>query len=332
MHPVSGAAKKVTPLLTAHEAREIVTGAIKAHFARVRGRVPEFVAQTYAWAPALRLNARGLGYDIARAPLNAMLVLPHLGLRLAAAGFNRMGRPQTADWLNSRPLFLKTDVAREIEWRVWTELLELPYRDQGRVSAYDGLAHEILSHPRLRDRLLEAERAYGRHATPDAMKTRLNQAFAAYGESRAAAAEVASAFACLGVGAALIGKFTPSVLTLGPALANLVANQVAAAGGGTVTAAWLGMAPVKAGLVTTGAVTAAAWVAAAAAAAVSGAVTDPLQHHLGLHERRLLGMIDTIELALLGDTQAKFSPHDHYAGRLIDLADILTAAWRLAPR
>jgi hypothetical protein len=165
-----------------------------------------------------------------------------------------------------------------------------------------------------------------------ALKERLSQAFAAYGESRAASAEVASAFACLGAGAALLGQFTPSVLTLGPALSNLVAAKVAAATGGSLSALWLGVVPIKAGAATTVAVTAAAYLAAAAATAVSGAVTDPVQRHLGLHGRRLHGMVDAIELALLGDTQAKFTPHDHYAGRLIDLADVLTAAWRLAPR
>jgi hypothetical protein len=326
------AAKGVTAVLSPSEARQIVTQAIRAHFQKVRSRIPAFVDRTYGWIPALKINARGLGKDMVRAPLNAALVLPHFGLRLAARGFARAGRDRTAQWLNTRQLFLKTDVAREIEWRVWTELLELPYRDGGRVSAHDGLAAEILSHPCLRERLIEAERAYGRHVSEDALKDRLAQAFVAYGESRAAAAEVASAFACLGAGAALLGQFTPSILTLGPALANLVATKVAAAGGGTLTALWLGIVPVKAGAATTVAVTAGAYLAAAAATAVSGAATDPIQRHLGLHERRLHGMVDAIELALLGDTQAKFTPHDHYAGRLIDLADVLTAAWRLVPR
>jgi hypothetical protein len=328
----SHAIQGVTPVLTAADARNIVSEAIRAHFTKVRGRIPAFVDRTYAWAPALKVNAKGLGYDMARAPLNAALVLPHFGLRMAALGFARAGRHDTAGWLSSRQLFLKTDVAREIEWRVWTELLELPYRDAGKVSTHDGLAAEILGHPRLRSRLVEAERAYGRHVDDAALKDRLAQAFTAYGESRAAAAEVASAFACLGVGAALLGKFTPSVLTLGPALSNFVASQVAGASGSVLTALWLGVAPVKASAATTAAVTAGAYLAAAAATAVSGAVTDPIQRHLGLHQRRLQGMVDAIELALLGDTQAKFTPHDHYAGRLIDLADVLTAAWRLVPR
>jgi hypothetical protein len=326
------AAKGLEPLLTKAEADAIVREAVRTHFAGVRGRIPGFVAQHYSWTGAARLNRLGLGLDMARAPLNAALVLPHAGLRLAAWAFERSGDGGTADWLRSRPLFLKTDVAREIEWRIWTQLLELPYRDGDRVSARDGLAEAILRHPRLQSRLLEAERAYGRHIRTGALQERLRQAFAAHGESRAAAAEVASAFACLGAGAALTAKFTPSVLTLGPALADMVAAKVAAAQGGMLTALWLGIVPVKAGTAATVAATAATLVATAAATALSGAVTDPVQRLLGLHHRRLMAMTDTIELALLGDAQARFVVHDHYAGRVIDLADVLTAAWRLAYR
>jgi hypothetical protein len=35
---------------------------------------------------------------------------------------------------------------------------------------------------------------------------------------------------------------------------------------------------------------------------------------------------------LSGDSQARLMPHDHYAGRIIDLVDALTAAWRFVPR
>jgi hypothetical protein len=198
-----------------------------------------------------------------------------------------------------------------------------------RVSTYDGLATAILEHPELKLRAREAERAYGKHMNEAALRERLAQTFTAHGESRAASAEVASAVACLGAGAALLGQFTPSILTLGPALANFVAAKAAA--GGPLAALWLG-APVKAGAATTVAVTAGAYLAAAAATAVSGAVTDPIQRHLGLHQRRLHGMVDTIEAALMGDGQARMMPHDHYAGRIIDLVDALTAVWRLAPR
>jgi hypothetical protein len=316
--------------LSRAQAHAIVQDAVRAHFQAVRDRIPKFVDDNYGWLPALRLNARGLGRDMARAPLNAALVLPHFGMRLAALGLRRVGRTETADWLITRELFLKTDVGREIEWRIWTQLLELPYRHDGRVSTYDGLAKAILTHPGLQAHVTGAERSYGKHVNEVALKERLAGAFSALGESRAAAAEVASAFACLGAGAALLGKFTPSILTLGPALANVIAAN--AASGGPLAALWLGAVPVKAGAMATAGATAGAFVATAAATAVSGALTDPIQRHLGLHHRRLSGMVDTIEATLSGDSQARLMPHDHYAGRIIDLVDALTAAWRFVPR
>ncbi|HAH10191.1 MAG TPA: hypothetical protein DCL54_14745 [Alphaproteobacteria bacterium] len=323
---------EMTPYLSAEDARQIITGAIRSHFARVRARVPAFVEQNYALLPALRLNAKGIGRDMLRAPLNAALVLPHFGLRLSAMGFAKAGRHETANWLRSRPLFLRTDVAREVEWRIWTQLLQLPYRDGARVSTHDALAQAILAAPELRDRLDTAEAAYRQSASAAAMEARLASNFRSYGESRAAAAEVASATACLSAGAALLGKFTPSVLTLGPALAELLAAKVATGNGGLLTAVWLGLVPAKAGAVATVAVSAATLAAVAAATAVSGAVTDPVQKALGLHQRRLIAMIDAIERSMLGDSEAVFVARDHYAGRLIDLVDALTAAWRLLPR
>jgi hypothetical protein len=318
--------------LTREEARRIVSEAVSRHFIAVRARIPEFVDRTFAWAPAWRINRLGVSGDLIRAPLNAALVLPHFGLRLSAAGFDRAGRKATADWLRSRQLFLKTRVAREIEWRIWTQLLQLPYRDGRKTSTKDALAEAILNHPVLLRRLALAQRPASEIANMDAARDAMLQAFHAYGQSRAAAAEVASAFACVGAGAALLNQFTPSVLTLGPALANLISAKAAAASGGTLTALWLGLIPVKASALMASLVTASAYVGVAAATAVSGAVTDPVQRYLGLHRKRLHGLVDTIELALLGDAKARLIVHDHYAGRMIDLTDALLAVWRFAPR
>src|SRR5437868_229370 len=120
--------------LTRSEARAILDDAIHRHFEKVRHRVPGFVRHHFGWSGAWRINRKGLGRDLYRAPLNAALVLPHAGLRAIASGLSYTGRERSAEWLRSRDLFLKTDVAREIEWLIWTELFQLPYRDGDRIS------------------------------------------------------------------------------------------------------------------------------------------------------------------------------------------------------
>lgn len=324
---------RIVTKLPPDAARAIVSEAIRSHFDAVRARIPGFVERTFSWGEAWRINRRGIGRDLYRAPLNATLVLPHFLLRTAAFGFERAGRIRTAGWLRSRQLFLKTDVAREVEWRVWTELLELPYKDGQRVSTRDGLAEAILRHPALEPYLAQAQAAYRRHLHADAIAARVDQNFAAFGESRAAANEVSNAILTLSAGAMLLGKFTPSVLTFGPALATAIAQNLAGSAlPSALTGLWLGIVPVKASAALTVGVTGAAFLGAAAATAVSGTVTDPVQRIVGLHERRLTGLVDAIEAALLGDNEARLVAHDHYLGRVIDVIDLLTAAARYAPR
>ncbi len=317
--------------LTRNEARAILDDAIHRHFQKVRARVPGFVRRHFGWRGAWAINRKGLGRDLYRAPLNAALVMPHAGLRIVAGGLELTGRAESAEWLRSRNLFLKTDVAREIEWLIWTELFELPYRDGDRVSGKDALAEEILADARLQTRLENVRQAMQRHWRRDGYEKRLADALGIYSGNRAAAAELASIFLCLGAGAALIHQATPGVLTLGPALAALIAQSLSAQPlPSGLAALWLGLAPVKASLALTIGATAAVAVGSAATAAIAGAVSDPIQAALGLHQRRLLGLVTATELALLGDDKARLVAHDHYAGRVVDLVDLVVGVWRFA--
>jgi hypothetical protein len=319
------------PALTRFEAREILDDAITRHFDKVRARIPGFVERHFSWQGAWKLNRKGLGRDLYRAPLNAALILPHTGLRLAALLLDKRGNHDTADWLRSRDLFLKTDVAREIEWLIWTELLELPYADGKRTSRRDGLAREMLSDLRLANRLTTVHEAMRKHWKADAYQDRLAQALGAYSGNRAAAAEIANIFVSLGAGAALLHQATPGVLTLGPALANLLAQNLGVQStSAALTALTLGIAPAQASATLTVSATAAVAATLAATSSVSGIVTDPIQAALGLHQRRLIALTNAVELLLLGDDRARLVAHDHYVGRVSDLVDVFVGIWRFA--
>ena len=96
---------------------------------------------------ACRLHRRALGWDLLRSPANLALSAPHLAARVSAGLARRAGLAPAADWLDGRRYFLQTDVARELEWRLFTEFLELPIRQGERVSTHDALADEILRDP-----------------------------------------------------------------------------------------------------------------------------------------------------------------------------------------
>jgi hypothetical protein len=92
----------------------------------------------------------------AEAPANIALAVPQLATKLAASGAKAVGADRVSEYLGSRKLVFDTEVGKEIEWLVITELLELPFRQGDRVSLRDALADTILSAPELQERLHEA--------------------------------------------------------------------------------------------------------------------------------------------------------------------------------
>ncbi|MBV9755832.1 MAG: hypothetical protein JO047_02145, partial [Alphaproteobacteria bacterium] len=223
--------------------------------------------------------------------------------------------------------------AREIRWLVCTELLELPCRDGARVFTADALAAAILDDPRLTECVHVALSAIGRRAGDPAFRGRLQAAMQTYAGTRAAAAEIATGLATLGAGALALKQLTPGAVTLGPALASIVAQQAAIASfplGSGLGGLWYGWFPAapSGGLIA--GLTGGMMLGAAALAALSGVVTDPMQRRLGLHRRRLMKMLDALERGMLDPAAPRYAVHDHYVARLLDLFDMLGAAYRLA--
>ena len=70
-------------------------------------------------------------------------------------------------------------------------------------------------------------------------------------------------------------------------------------------------------------------IAASTLAAFAGIVADPVQRSLGLHRRRLDKMIDALECQLADPDAPAFAVRAHYVARLVDLFDLLAAAYRL---
>src|SRR5439155_10609248 len=121
-----------------------------------RARLDAFVDRHFTLAGSVALHQRALGWDLLRAPANLFLAGPALALKLMAWAARRGGMERVAVWLARRRLLLETEVAREIEWLVATELLEIPCRrrdrgrDRGRdrASYRDAIAETILADAR----------------------------------------------------------------------------------------------------------------------------------------------------------------------------------------
>ena len=312
---------------------DIVDGAVDRYIADRRARVPDFIDRHFSFDGSLRLHRRALGWDLLRAPANLALAVPHLALKLTGAGAHALGWKRSAAWMSERQMFFTSTVAREVEWRILVELLELPCHQDRRWFRRDALAEEIWRDPRVDDVLRRVLPAIGRHADDPKFRHWLTGAMATYSGTRVAAGDLANALIAAGVGALAMKQLTPGMITLGPVVAHAAAQSMAVASfplGTGAGAMWYGAMPVSATAVATVGVTAGMMATAAGLAAFSGIVTDPIQRALGLHRRRLNRLLDSLERELKGQDPSRFVVRDHYVARLVDLLDILGAAYRVA--
>jgi hypothetical protein len=312
-----------------------VQAGTRAYFAARRDRVPSFVDRHFTLRGTLRLHRVALGWDIARAPLNLSLAAPQMLMKLGAMAAGGLGAKRLARQLQ-RSILLETAVAREIVWLVNTDLLELPFTEgtgeRARTSTRDALAETILATPEVDSLMRNALAEIGRHGEDAEFRDRLTRAMAEYTISRTAAAEITTGLLSLGAGAVALQKVTPGAVSLGPALAGIMAHETAVASfplGGWLGGVWYSMFPLapSAGLVagTTGGL----MLGAAVFAAFAGVVSDPVQRALGLHRARLLRMINVLERQVANPQAAGFAVHDHYVARLLDLFDLVGAALRV---
>jgi hypothetical protein len=318
--------------LAADQAQRIVTGAAKRYFESRRTRADAFVDRHFSLAGSLALHRKALGWDLLKAPLNILLAVPNIAMKLMAAVARALHAKRIAGYLASRRILLDTAVGREIEWLILTEFLELPFRQGDRIACRDALAETILASPPIQAALNETFEAIGGRVGDPAFRAQLEQATATYAGTRAAAAEITTAFITLGAGAAAVKQITPGAMALGPALAGAMAHQAAVASfplGITLGSLWYGAFPVAASLGLIAGVTASIMAAGAAAAAFAGIVADPIQRRFGLHRRRILRLVDALERRFDGNSEAGFVVRDHYVARLLSLLELLASAYRL---
>jgi len=320
----------MTAVLDTTLARQIVDDSIRRYIRSRRARVEEFTRNHFSREGAWALNKRGIGGDIVKAPLNTLMVAPTLALEGAAYVARKADRPDISRKLTSKGLFLKTDVAKELEWLLYSELFELPYVHEGekwRRSSGDALAREILSDPRLIVAIEPMVLAAAREAAKPGGRAWLEETLTAYLGTRAGTTELTTLVLCLSTGGVLAHQLTPGLISLGPAVAR-VAEAVLAAKG-ISGSALLGVIPPATAVAAGG--TAMLVAAASVLSAVSGAVTDPIQQRLGLHQRRLHQVLDLMEEAFLSGDRAPFVVADQYVGRIMDIADVGLALWHARP-
>jgi hypothetical protein len=305
--------------------------AARRYIATRRTRMPYFSRRHFSLRGAVRLHRVALGGDLVRAPVNLALAVPHLLKLLLALVLGRLGYQRGADRLRAMPTQLRTAVAREIDWLMWTELLELPHRSGARVSDRDALAEMLLGEAVIAWAITAAKDLAARHRDDAVFNDRLTDSMSRYTGARIAAAEITTALASAGVGGLVAQQLTPTAFTLGPALAAMVAQHAAVWAfplGTGLGGAWYAIFPADPSWQLVTGVTVGLLALSSVIAAFAGIIADPAQRALGIHQRRLEKLIDSIEADLLDGGAGTFRVRAHYVARLFDFFEAVRLAGR----
>ena len=316
--------------LTRDHARRIVDTAVARWAIDAHARVPGFVERQFGLRGSLSLHRHSLGWDLARAPVNAFGSVLTAGKNLAAAGLAAGGGRRPARRLREINLLLDTDLGRELEWRIQTEVLILPIRQKHRAFTRDTLLEAVLADSEVAFYLAETLRELARRGDAPEFRERLEDTLNTYLGSRAAASDITVSLLAAASGFAAYQQVTPGVAALSSSLAGTIAYHSAVSGfwagpwAGSLyyTAVGVSTPPLLAAGVFTGLL-----VPAAVLAAFAGVVADPVQKRFGLHRRRLDRLVDTVAGRLRREN-AYLPVRDHYVARLMDLVDWTQVALR----
>jgi hypothetical protein len=128
-------------------------------------------------------------------------------------------------------------------------------------------------------------------------------------------------------------KFTPGVITFGTGVAQGMAYTAAVNGfwaGPWAGSLYYGLVGVSAPPWMLVGVFSGLLIPIAALGAFAGVLADPLQKKLGVHEKRLQALLDSVETNLKGEGNTRMPVRDHYLARIFDLLDWTQAALHAA--
>src|SRR5690606_27275720 len=97
----------------------------------------------FSFAGSRRLHRYALGWDLLKAPVNAGASVLSILQAVSAKALSAGGATAQAARIKNRTLFLNTEVSRELNRLICTELLELPLAGCDDAPFVDALMQEI---------------------------------------------------------------------------------------------------------------------------------------------------------------------------------------------
>jgi hypothetical protein len=302
---------------------------MEAYITSRRARIPGFIDRHFSFRGALALHRKTFGRDVYKHPVNLVWGLPVALVTGAADLLAKAGATRTAQGLHRMPRGMPTVLHQELQWLLYTELLELPYVQEGRISHRDALMEHILAEPEIAALCDPYLTHLHSVAERPAFRAALARQLEEYGKTRGAVSELAGSLLHLAAGYAALSKATPGALSAGTAAATAVAQHIAIAHfwlGSTVGAWYYAVFPVAASAGLVAATTGTLLAAVGVVTALAWIVLDPLLATTGIHQRRLDRFVTALGEELRGGRRGAYRVRDHYIARVFDVLEILRAA------
>jgi len=295
------------------------------YFSERRVLIDHFVDHHLTWPGTLCLHRAAFGFDLLRAPVNVALSPVLVLARVMAWVCRRLNLPRLAGWLGRRRILLRTRVSARIEAAILTDLLDVPLLSGA--DAYDrqALSFSILSAPRFR------EIAFSQRVEVRALASRILDAIGEYTGTRSAMAEFTTALFTLMLGAIAFQALTPGMISIAPGVAEAISRSMAVANfpfGKTLGELWFGVFPIAPAPWLVAATVTGIILLGSMSAAFAGLIADPVQVRRGIHRRRLLRLVDTLEAEMIGADSKPFVAREHYFVRLMDVFDAALSMFR----
>jgi hypothetical protein len=303
--------------------------AIRNYIDSRRKKIPGFVKIHFSISGAVKINRKALGKDLIKAPVNLAWALPYTAIQVTSVLLKKIGLKKIDKLIEKVPTGLKTSVQEEINRLIYVELLELPYKKDNGKDVNDALLAEILDQPEIKCLFQDQLALILTQSQQEGFKKSLEKRLKEYSLSRTAISELAGNIIALATGVGMMGKMTPGGISFGTVLAATIAQQSAISSfflGPTIGGLYYGMFPASASMGLAMASTSAVLATLAILSAFSGVITDPIQARLGIHEKRLNRLLDSLEKTLMdmGDSDLKI--REQYLARVFDLLDLLKTA------
>ena len=322
---------EIMPKEEVDRAEIAIDKAIQRYIESRKEKVPRFARENFSFPGALALHRKAIGSDIYKAPINVIWLPPYTALKASYALLKKVGLQKFSSGIERLPAGFSTDVQKELTWRIFTDLLEIPYVQGKRKANKDALFEEILNQPEISSFFIsELSKIYSKSKNPG-FRSALEKNLVEYSKSRTAASDLANSLISLSAGAAVFHKITPGALSAGGALAATFAQQTAISNfvfGPSLGALYYSVFPASASPALLMASTGAILAVLAVLSSFSGIITDPIQYKIGIHGRRLNRLIDSLEKELKGLGDSRFTIRDQYIARVFDLFDLIMKAAR----